>query len=215
MTFGGTSSASTVPDPFRILFVCTGNICRSAQGEQLLRARIPEPLQGVFDIRSAGTGALVGAPMPDEAAALSRHYGGVPEHHRGQDISADLVRESDLVLAMAAEHRSGAVQLLPRASRYSFMFTEFGALLDDLSRNLPEPVLDEALPQHPLSTRLRALVRMAAGRRGFLPAEDADPKDIVDPYRRSQQVYDESAAQVSAGVDRILSAVVRIAGQVR
>lgn len=215
MTFGGTSSAATVPDPFRILFVCTGNICRSAQGEQLLRARIPEPLQGVFDIRSAGTGALVGAPMPSEAAQLSRQYGGEPDAHRGQDITADLVRDSDLVLAMAASHRSSAVSLLPKASRYSFMFTEFGALLDDLSRNMPEPLLDEALPQHPLTTRLRALVRMTAGRRGFLPADEAEPKDVVDPYRRSHQVYDESAAQVSAGIDRILNAVVRIAGQVR
>ena len=215
MTFGGAAAAQSVPDPLRILFVCTGNICRSAQGEQLLRARIPEPLQGVFEIRSAGTGALVGAPMPDEAAALSRHYGGVPDAHQGQNITADLVRESDLVLAMAAEHRSGAVQLAPRASRYSFMFTEFGALLDDLANNLPEPVFDEALPQHPLTVRLRALVRMTAGRRGFLPPDEAEPKDIVDPYRRSQQVYDESAAQVSAGIDRILDAVVRIAGQVR
>ncbi|GMA28069.1 low molecular weight phosphatase family protein [Arenivirga flava] len=215
MSIAGSAAAPIVPDPFRILVVCTGNICRSAQGEQLLRARIPVELQGVFEIRSAGTGALVGAPMPEEAAALSRHYGGSPDAHRGQDITAELVRESDLVLAMAAEHRSGAVQLAPRASRYGFMFTEFGALLDDLSNNLPEPLLDEALPQHPLTTRLRALVRMAAGRRGFLPAEDAEPKDIVDPYRRSQQVYDESAAQVSAGVDRILNAVVRIAGQVR
>lgn len=215
MAFGGTTATPSVPDPFRILFVCTGNICRSAQGEQLLRARIPAELQGVIEIRSAGTGALVGAPMPDEAAALSRHYGGVPDAHAGQDLTADLVRESDLVLAMASEHRSGAVQLLPRASRYSFMLTEFGALLDDLSRNLPEPVLDEALPQHPLTTRLRALVRMAAGRRGFLPPEDASPQDVVDPYRRSQQVYDESAAQVSAGVDRILNAVVRIAAEVR
>jgi len=215
MTFAGVPAAAAAPEPFRILFVCTGNICRSAQGEQLLRARIPQPLQGVFDIRSAGTGALVGAPMPDEAAALSRHYGGLPDAHRGQSLTADLVRESDLVLAMAAEHRSGAVQLLPRASRYSFMFTEFGALLDDLSSNLPEPLLDEALPQHPLSTRLRALVRMTAGRRGFLPADESEPKDVVDPYRRSQQTYDESAAQVSAGIDRILDAVVRIAAQVR
>ncbi len=215
MAFGVASAAPSVPDPFRILFVCTGNICRSAQAEQLLRARIPEPLQGVFEIRSAGTGALVGAPMPSEAAQLSRRYGGEPDAHRGRDITVDLVRESDLVLAMAAEHRSGAVQLLPRASRYSFMFTEFGALLDDLSRNLPEPLLDEALPQHPLTTRLRALVRMAAGRRGFLPAGEADPKDIIDPYRRPQQVYDDSAAQISAGIDRILDAVVRIAAQVR
>ena len=136
---------------FRILTVCTGNICRSPLAEQLLRRE----LAGVDAVvSSAGTGALVGHPMADRAAAYSRRLGGEPDAHAGRQLTSALLRESDLVLVATRRHRKAVVELLPRASRSTFTLREFARLLgtvnpDDraevAAEGDAEPVQGEAL----------------------------------------------------------------------
>ncbi|MBO0594586.1 low molecular weight phosphatase family protein [Nesterenkonia sp. E16_7] len=199
-------------DHFRILVVCTGNICRSAQAEQFIRARILENFPGLTSVvlvESAGTGAMVGSGMPDEAAVLSVQHGGIPTNHIARQLTADQVRAADLVLAMATEHRSGVVRLLPRASRITFTLTEFSALLESAEQN--RPALPADFPALNPADKLRVAVKWASARRGFLPPEDASPSDVVDPYRRSEEVYAESTRQILQALDRAQRAAVRLA----
>lgn len=197
---------------FRILVVCTGNICRSAQAEQLIRARINESyseLGSVVVVESSGTRTLVGASMPHEAAALSVHYGGSPEGHSARQLAAGQVREADLILGMAAEHRSAVVRLLPRASRNAFTLTEFAALLENAEQNhSARPVDFSALG---VADKLRGAVKCASARRGYLHPSDATLADVVDPYRRSEDVYAESARQIVEALDRTERAAVNLA----
>lgn len=202
-------------DVFRVLVVCTGNICRSAQAEQIIRARILESFPGletVVVVESAGTGAMVGSGMPDEAAVLSARYGGVPTDHVARQLVVDQVREADLVLAMAAEHRSGVVRMLPRASRNTFTLTEFAALLESAEQTHPAPQSDfSALAP---ADQLRIAVKWVSARRGFLPPDGPIPADVVDPYRRSEEVYAESAHQIVEALDRVQRAAAGLARQV-
>lgn len=202
-------------DQFRILVVCTGNICRSAQAEQFIRARVRDHFPGfesVVVVESAGTGAMVGSGMPQEAAALSTEHGGLPTNHVARQLTVDHVRAADLVLAMAAEHRSGAVRLLPRASRNTFTLTEFAVLLESAEQHHPElPAEFAALAP---SDQLRAAVKWASARRGFLPPEDARWVDVVDPYRRSEEVYAESARQIVEALDRVQRSAVGLAQRI-
>ncbi|MCH8572163.1 low molecular weight phosphatase family protein [Nesterenkonia sp. AY15] len=202
-------------DPFRILVVCTGNICRSAQAEQLIRATVAESfpeLESVIVVESAGTGALVGSGMPAEAAALSARHGGAPADHVARQLTAEHVRAADLVLAMAAKHRSAAVRLLPRASRNTFMLTEFAALLESAEQNsLPPTVEFSSLDA---ADKLRSAVKWASARRGFLTLEGGAPADVVDPYRRSEETYAESARQIVEALDRTQRAAVSLAQRV-
>src|SRR3954470_23136084 len=67
--------AARPADPFRVLFVCIGNVCRSPVGERLLAARLPAER---FAISSAGVGAMVGYAMSRYAAEELKSYGGDP-----------------------------------------------------------------------------------------------------------------------------------------
>lgn len=199
-------------DPFRILVVCTGNICRSAQTEQVIRARISErftQFESVVLVESAGTGALVGHGMPAEAAAQSARYGGAPTDHIARQLTADHVRSADLILAMASEHRSATVRLLPRASRIAFTLTEFAALLEDAEQNYSPSTA--ALSRLDPADTLRRAVKLASGRRGYLSLDDGASADIVDPYRRSDEVYAASARQIVVALDRAELAAVGLA----
>lgn len=202
-------------EPFRILVVCTGNICRSAQAEQLIRARISEKFtqfESVVVVESAGTGAMVGQGMPAEAAAQSALYGGAPAAHTARQLTADQVRSADLVLAMASEHRSAAVRLLPRASRNAFTLTEFAALLEDAEQNYSPSTA--ALSRLDPTDTLRSAVKLASGRRGYLSPDDGAWADVVDPYRRSDEVYAASARQIVEALDRAERAAVGLAERV-
>lgn len=200
---------------FRVLVVCTGNICRSAQAEQLIRARVSEhfrELESVLVVESAGTGALVGSGMPDEAAALSVQHGGAPENHLARQLSAEQVRSADLVLAMAAEHRSAVVRLLPRASRNTFTLIEFAALLENAERS--SPMLQDGFFHLNAAEKLRHAVKWTSARRGYLSPASSIAVDVIDPYRRSSETYRESANQIVEALDRIQRAAVNLAKRV-
>lgn len=179
---------------FEILTVCTGNICRSPLAEQVLRAG----LSGIprVSVGSAGVYALVGSPMTPEAAALSVEFGGLgSEHHLARDLAPALVDAAGLVFAMSREHRRSIVELRPRASRTTFTLREFARLADGIT---DEELADvAALPLDAVAERLAEAVRAVAARRGLVdrPASP-DDDDIVDPYRRGDAVYRESAAQL-------------------
>ena len=178
---------------FSILTVCSGNICRSPLAEQLLRVGLASLPQ--VQLASAGTIGLTGPGLPAQAADLSRHFGGDPSAHVAQELTVDHVQNADLVFAMSREHRRAIVELVPRAIRYTFTIREFARLVADLT----DDDLDEAaaLPLDDLVGRLSTLIGLAASQRGAVaPLVSADDDDVVDPYRRSDEVYVESAQQL-------------------
>src|SRR5689334_19045898 len=114
---------------FRILFVCTANICRSPMAEHLLREGLRErlgPEAEDFVVSSAGTHGLVGEPMDGRAReTLRRQYDLDGTGFVARALDEELVQESDLVLTASREHRAVAVTLHPRATRRTFTVREF------------------------------------------------------------------------------------------
>jgi protein-tyrosine phosphatase len=184
--------------PFRVLFVCTGNICRSAIAEQVFRARYGSDQ---VQFASAGTGALVGAAMPDQAAAISRDLGGFPDAHSGRQLSQPIVAESDLVIALTRDHRSDIVRTHPRANRYTFTLREFARVIESYVRDSDAKPLIKSLS---LPETLRSAIPLLAAQRGYTDAP-ASPEDddVIDPYRRSQEIYDRAGTEISDAIDRI------------
>ena len=95
-----------------VLFVCTGNTCRSALAEGLFKRMLADRLDSSVDelpdrgftIRSAGLAAFGGYPAPPEAAEVARKRGADLSAHRSRMISEDMVRQSDFILAMTRSH---------------------------------------------------------------------------------------------------------------
>lgn len=211
-------------EPFEVLMVCTGNICRSPQAAALLRKHLhaaEEPIAQQIRITSAGTHAQLGTPMDPQAAELAAVYGAVDSGHRGRPLTAEMVRHNDLVLCMTRKHRAVAVRLVPGASRRVFLLSEFVALIEDLAKDV-RPVTaggdsvaqQFAPPPGPLSAlapdRLRRGVDAAADRRGLVPKTSGVREDILDPYRRDPEVYRESIAQIDQAIQRLHQALWRI-----
>ncbi len=91
--------------PFRVLFVCTGNTCRSPMAEAIARTRAAERGWGTVEFRSAGVSAWPGSPA-SEAVIQAANRRGVEglDGHRSTPVTEALLDWADLVLAMTPSH---------------------------------------------------------------------------------------------------------------
>lgn len=181
-------------DVFRILTVCTGNICRSPLAKQLLESAF----QGVehIEIDSAGTQAMVDHPMPEHSLRIARESKVADsELHRAKQLLEAHLDAADLILAMDRGHRRKIVQLSPRATRKVFTVREFKRLIDvTTDEHLRAEILaSDGTP----AGKLRAAVDAARlGRSDLIPLDNPDDDDVVDPYGQDKAVYDASAQQL-------------------
>ena len=163
---------------FRVLHVCTGNICRSPLGEHLmregLRARLGDGADA-FVVESAGTWGHTGAPMEPFALSTLASYGYDGSAFTARELVAEHVAGADLVLGATREHRAAAVLLQPRAARKTFTLREFDRLLSAV-----DPA---SLPTGDRVERAHAIVAAAAANRGLVRPERPDDDDVTDPYQ--------------------------------
>lgn len=201
---------SAPPRPFRVLFVCTGNICRSAQAEVLWRTRLDPAL---VTVTSAGTRALVDHGMPEQAQAIARSWGVPAElaaNHRAQLLDARLIADADLIIALTRDHRAEVVRTLPAATRRTVTLREAVRLVESL---VDAPTVDVArLRALPVADALRELVPLALAERGVV-AGPSHPEhdDVVDPYRREDEIYALSGEHILTATGGLFRAVERVA----
>lgn len=176
--------------------VCTGNICRSPSAELLLTRELSR-VDGI-QVTSAGTGALVDGGIPAPALNLLAESGIDGSAHRARQFSPELLRSSDLILAMAREHRRAIVELAPGTTRRTFTIREFARVIEHMGHSDPK------IASSDVDDRLRAAVNVAAGHRGLVP-QPSDPSDldVVDPYRRSDDTYRLSYSQIQPAVETV------------
>ncbi len=98
---------------FRILVVCTGNTHRSPFAEGLLRLRLDERELADIAVTSAGITASAGDPVPVDAVAAAAEWGVDLSSHRARQVSADMVREADLILVMDGYHLTALATAFP------------------------------------------------------------------------------------------------------
>ncbi len=89
----------------RILFVCTGNTCRSPMAECMMRALLGKHgLEGDFSVLSAGTYALSGAPASQGASRAMQRRGLTLDTHRSQAVTGVLLDTCDLIIGLTSTH---------------------------------------------------------------------------------------------------------------
>jgi len=180
---------------FTVLFVCTGNICRSPVAERLLRARVGPSIP--IWATSAGVAALAGYPMDPPSATALRELGGDPDGHVGRRLTPGMVTDADLILTADSSHRSAVLQADPLAFRKVFTLREFARLSADLG------------PAGPAASaaKLRERVREVAAQRGQAASAEQDADDIADPFGAPLRVARASAMQVAEAVDQTILAL--------
>ena len=104
--------------PFRVLFVCMGNICRSPAAEIIFRKQVDDAgLAGAIDIDSAGTIGYHAGKGPDPRMADTLRRRGYPVAGRSRQVTAEDLADFDLVLAADPENLAD-LRRLDRAGRH-------------------------------------------------------------------------------------------------
>lgn len=154
----------------RILFVCTGNVSRSAMAE-LLAPYIFHDDSLTFE--SAGTRGLHDHPMSDEAAAILRqdHIGEQAiEAFRSRRITPQIARDADLILCFETAQRADIVVESPLKARRTFLITDFA--------NMCETARQQGLlTGGSIEERIDSVVDNA----GLLRPELPDAENVDDP----------------------------------
>jgi tRNA threonylcarbamoyl adenosine modification protein (Sua5/YciO/YrdC/YwlC family) len=107
-----------------ILFVCTGNTCRSPMAEILFREQLAKRLECTIDkleergyiVMSAGIAAMMGGRASPEAVTIMADRGLDLKNHESQPLTDTLVRSADLMIAMTRSHRHAILAEWPEAA---------------------------------------------------------------------------------------------------
>lgn len=132
---GAISSKEILNQKF-ILFVCTGNSCRSVMAKAIFEKLLKESLLlDKFRVESAGISALVGVPPASLTIDVLRQEGMDVSGHLGRSLTDQMIKEADLIFIMDNVHREFILKKDPTSEKKVFLLWEKGEVQDPIGKS--------------------------------------------------------------------------------
>ncbi len=115
-----------------ILFVCTGNTCRSSMAQALAERELEKAGVSNITVKSAGTSTETGLPASENAILALKDMGLDLTAHRSTALDKKILEEADLILALTERHLKEILRILPEAAGKAYTLRDYVGLEGDV-----------------------------------------------------------------------------------
>lgn len=180
------SGARHTGGALQLLFVCTGNICRSPIAERLAGVYSTQSSIENVIVSSAGTHAVVGQPIHADAVRVLQRLGGDAAGFSARQLTARIASSADLIVTMTRAHRNSVLELAPSKLHRTFTLAEVAQLASTFD--------------------VDSLADLSSFRSHLVAAH---VRDIPDPMGRGPDVFEEAGALISTLIPPVMTLCAR------
>ncbi|MDN4620330.1 low molecular weight protein arginine phosphatase [Paenibacillus sp. PsM32] len=186
-----------------ILFVCTGNTCRSPMAEGFMRKLASE--RGVdVEVRSAGVAAVDGMSVSRHADAVLKDHN-IHEQLLSSSLTGATIHWADLILTLTGSHKQHVIRNFPESAGKVYTLKEYAENDHKVLRDLKE--LDSLYATIEMNRSLGEEVN-PADRQRLIEIQQRIPSfDIVDPFGGSRDDYEVAAADIRNALEKLLDKI--------
>ncbi|GIP19035.1 protein-tyrosine-phosphatase [Paenibacillus montaniterrae] len=190
----------------RILFLCTGNTCRSPMAEAFLKGLAHE--KGlILAVRSAGISTVDGLPVSTNSKhALERR--GIQHQGSSVAMNEEALHWADLILTMTTSHKREVMRRYPEVMDKLYTLKEYAYMDDQLQAKLNE--LEELYSELQMQQLLGQPIDEEKRKRAQKLELSMPSFDIADPFGGSQSIYDACADELEDAIFKLVDKLLAI-----